>query len=152
MPDTVFGLPLHPLVVHAVVVLVPLASLGAVALALVPRWRTTYGWLVLAAATISLGAVPVATRSGNRFAASLQLGGPVAEKVAEHKELGERVIWAVVPLWLGLAVGLLLRRRRAAAGVETAAMVVAALAGVAATILVALAGHAGSSAVWNPTG
>ena len=31
MPETVLGLPLHPLVVHAVVVLVPLSALGAVA-------------------------------------------------------------------------------------------------------------------------
>ncbi len=32
--DTVFGLPLHPLAVHAAVVLVPLAALGALAMAL----------------------------------------------------------------------------------------------------------------------
>lgn len=36
---TVFGLPAHPLVVHAVVVLLPLAAVAAIAAALVPRWR-----------------------------------------------------------------------------------------------------------------
>jgi len=36
--DTVFGLPTHSLVVHAVVVLLPLASLGAIAIVLRRSW------------------------------------------------------------------------------------------------------------------
>ena len=37
--DLINGLPVHPLVVHAVVVLVPLAALGTIAIALRPAWR-----------------------------------------------------------------------------------------------------------------
>ncbi len=37
MFDTVFGLPTHPLIVHAVVVFVPLTALAAIALTVVPR-------------------------------------------------------------------------------------------------------------------
>ena len=65
MFDTVLGLPVHPLVVHAVVVLVPLSAVGAVAIALVPRWRERYGVLVLLLSTAALAMVPVATRSGD---------------------------------------------------------------------------------------
>ena len=38
------GLPLHPLVVHAVVVLSPLAALGGLLYAAVPRWRWWLRW------------------------------------------------------------------------------------------------------------
>lgn len=50
MPDTVLGVPLHPLVAHVVVMFVPLAALGTIAVAAVPRWRSTNGWLEGAAA------------------------------------------------------------------------------------------------------
>lgn len=40
---TLFGLPLHPLVVHAAVVLLPLAALGAIVIAVSERARKRYG-------------------------------------------------------------------------------------------------------------
>ncbi len=152
VPDTVFGLPLHPLVIHAVVVLVPLAALGAFALAGVPRWRRAYGWPVLALATVALLSVPVATRTGEQLKASLTLGGPVLDKVARHQQLGGLVIWAVLPLWALLLALVLAHRSGQRPGVEAVAAWLAALAGVAATVLVVLAGHAGATAVWNPAG
>ena len=150
MPDDVFGVPLHPLVVHAVVVLVPLASLGAVAVALVPRWRRPYGWLVLAITTVAFATVPVATRTGGDLEASLELGGPVAEKVAEHQEWGERVIWGVGGLWVALLALLLLNRGDRRGGVALVPALTIAAAAVA-TGLVVVTGHRGAQAVWNPT-
>lgn len=41
------GLPVHPLVVHAVVVLLPAAVLGTIAVAVRPAWRRRYGTLVV---------------------------------------------------------------------------------------------------------
>ena len=53
------------------VVLLPLTAVGAVAIALVPRLRGPYGWLVAAAAVASMVLVPVATHApasaGPRF-------------------------------------------------------------------------------------
>ena len=46
----ILGLPLHPLIVHATVVIVPLAALGAIAIALMKWARMRYGELVLLAA------------------------------------------------------------------------------------------------------
>lgn len=152
MPDTVFGLPLHPLVVHAVVVLVPLAALGAIALALLPRSRRTYGWLVLAVATVGAAAVPVATRTGEALKSTLNPGGPVLEKIDRHQMFGEKVIWIVLPMWALLLVLVVLERNGRRPGLETAAAWLAALLGVAALVLVVLTGHSGSTAVWNPTG
>jgi hypothetical protein len=41
---TFAGLPLHPLVVHAAVVLTPLAALLVVGSAVLPRWRWLTRW------------------------------------------------------------------------------------------------------------
>jgi len=64
MFDLINGLPIHPLVVHAVVVLLPLAILGTVAIAVRPAWRTAYGPLVLGCAAVATALIPVATSSG----------------------------------------------------------------------------------------
>ncbi len=149
MPDTVLGVPLHPLVVHAVVVFVPLAALGTIAVAVVPRWRSTYGWLVVLVSTLALASVPVATRSGADLRSQLTLGGPVLEQVRRHAQLGERLIYAVAPLWLlGVALVLLHRDGRHPQITRTVA-VLAALAALPALVLVVLVGHLGSAAVWG---
>jgi hypothetical protein len=152
VPDDILGIPLHPLVVHAVVVLMPLAALGTIAIALVPRWRDTYGWLVLAASTIVFATVPIATRSGNRLRESLTLGGPVVEKVNDHQQYGDRMIYAAGGLWLLLVVLMLLHRSGRRGGLLVVVSGLAIVAALAALVLVILTGHSGSNAVWNPAG
>ena len=106
MPDTVNGLPVHPLVVHAVVVLLPLAALGVVALAVRPSWRGRYGVLVVAVAALATAAIPLATESGESLEA--RVGDP-----GRHAELGDTLIWFALPLLLA-AVALFWLDRRAA--------------------------------------
>ena len=43
MLDTIAGLPIHPLIVHATVVIVPAAALAVALAALVPRFRRWAG-------------------------------------------------------------------------------------------------------------
>ena len=38
-PDLVFGIPAHPLLVHAVVVPLPLSAIGMIVMVLVPKFR-----------------------------------------------------------------------------------------------------------------
>jgi MMPL family len=152
VPDDVLGIPLHPLVVHAVVVLMPLAAVGTIAIALVPRWRDVYGWLVLAASTIVLATVPIATQSGKRLRDSLNLGGPVAEKVRDHQQFGDRMIYAAAGLWLVLVVMLWLHRTGRRGGVMMLVAGLSIVAALAGLVLVTLTGHSGSNAVWNPAG
>ncbi|MCX6467463.1 MAG: hypothetical protein NTW05_28360, partial [Pseudonocardiales bacterium] len=61
------GLPLHPLVVHAVVVLLPLAALGTVACALRPSWRAQLAVPTLLVALAGTAAVPVAALAGDQL-------------------------------------------------------------------------------------
>lgn len=152
MFDTVFGLPVHALVMHVVVVVVPLAAIGVVAIAAVPRWRARFGLVVLSLATAGLAAVPVATRSGGELEDRLGASGVVARQINDHQEMGELVIWPTLTMWV-LAVALVVlhpRRRRGSRTVRVVA-VLAALAAIAAATQVTLAGHLGSTAVWSCT-
>jgi uncharacterized membrane protein len=139
----VIGLPLHPLVVHAVVVLLPLASLGALAV-LVSGWvRDRYGWLTVAFAIAAAGSAIVARVSGEALEASLGVG-PL---VATHRSFGELVPYPSVALALLLPAALLLRRRSPVGWRVTAVLV--ALAAASALVLVVLTGHSGATAVWG---
>ena len=83
---------------------------------------------------------------------TLELGGPVLEKVQEHEQMGDRVVWAVAPMFvLNLAAMLMVRAGRPTREV-TAVAVLGSVAAIAACVLVVLTGHLGSQAVWNPAG
>jgi hypothetical protein len=58
------GLPLHPLIVHVVVVFAPLAGIGGLLYAVVPRWRWWLRWPLVACAVISAVAGIIAVQSG----------------------------------------------------------------------------------------
>lgn len=152
MFDTVNGLPLHPLVVHAVVVLLPLAAVGTIAIALVPRWRTTYGWLVLAAAAGGTALCLVATQSGE--ALQERVGRPEA-----HADLGAQLVWFSLPMVVLVAVLVMMQRGRVTATSrgsgsrgQSAVTVVAGLAVLAALasgFQVYRVGDSGARSVWG---
>ncbi|WP_278259213.1 DUF2231 domain-containing protein [Nocardioides convexus] len=83
MFDLINGLPVHPLVVHVVVVLLPLAVLGTVAIVLRPSWRARHGLLVVGCAAVATALVPVATSSGE--ALERRVGDP-----GRHAALGDQ--------------------------------------------------------------
>ena len=105
MFDLINGIPVHPLVVHAIVVLLPLALLGTIAIAVKPAWRRPYGPLVVAAVAVSAVLAPVATSSGEQL--EQRVGDP-----GKHAELGDQLIWFILPL-LALTVALVWVDRRA---------------------------------------
>lgn len=95
LPDTVNGLPLHPLTVHATVVLVPLAALLGVTFA-IPALRAWSRWPL---ALVSVGAALatfVSVESGKTFEESLGLSGPLEELVEHHAELAQQLLWMIV--------------------------------------------------------
>jgi uncharacterized membrane protein len=149
MFDLVDGLPVHPLVVHAVVVLLPLAVLGTIAIAAKPTWRASYGWLVVGIAAVATVLVPVATSSGE--ALEERVGDP-----GEHAELGDQLIWFAIALLLFSFLMVYLDRRKAAGkpaiGPSALPMVVTVLAVVAAlatTVQVYRVGDSGARAAWG---
>jgi hypothetical protein len=165
MPAFIFNLPLHPLVVHAVVVLVPLAVLTGVVVAVWPAARHRYGWPVVAVAVLATISIPVATSSGEELRDRL----PENPLIHTHAELGDQLLAFVAPMTVALGALMLLDRYRGrvarANGPGTAigpvarwtrpaaiALVVVAVAfAVVSAVQVARIGDSGARAVWQGT-
>ena len=152
--DELFGLPAHPLVVHAAVVLLPLAAIFAVVCAAIPRARSHYAPIGLALALAATFAVGLAQGSGE----ALEERVDETELVEEHTEQGERVLpWAVgvtIAAAAATAAPFLARRRPSiSARTITAALVAVSLvAGAGATWAITEVGHSGAKATWDDLG
>lgn len=152
MPETVGGIPLHPLVVHGAVVLVPLAALGVVALALVPRWRSQYSVLVFLLALVAAVNVQIAKMTGETFKDTF---GELP-KIERHADLGSDMLWFALPLlaasiviwWMGSRAK---NERPVSSGLAILLSVLCIAAASAALVMVIRVGHSGADAVWSGT-
>jgi hypothetical protein len=151
--DSVNGLPLHVLVVHAAVILVPVAALLALALVR-PSWRMRLRWPAALAALAAWLLVWLARASGTALMTSLgdQLTNtPTGAAVLKHKQYADRlnVVLFTLVVVLVLFAWLLPKLARPAGAVGAVAVAVLAL-----TVLgvVAQTGEQGSRAAWNPDG
>lgn len=157
---SVAGLPLHPLVIHAVVVLLPLAAIGTLAMAVRPAWRRTLAIPTLLVALAGTVAVPLATDSGQQLQAAQGGGSPL---VAEHAARAAALLPVALLFLVLLAAVVVVERSalspsgagragRAHDGAGRAPGLLAAAAaavGAVVTGLVVWIGHAGASAVWS---
>lgn len=152
------GLPLHPLVVHAAVTIIPLAALLAIAFAVLPRWRWLSRWPTAALAVAAVAVAWVARLSG----ASLLEARPELERlVAEHQSRGQLLSLVVIPFavivvlaaWSLAGTSALASGRGAQESripsLETVLAVLVVLASLVMLVLVVLAGDSGSRAVWG---
>ena len=146
------GLPLHVLVVHAAVVLTPLAALLALAY-LAPRWRDRLRLPLLAAGLVAAGVVVLAYLSGNNFLDSdrfdfLANSPDIKEKVDHHADLGRVALW----VGIGFGVACLVNwffHDRAERAVRLLLNALLAVAAVALLVVVVMTGDAGAQAVWG---
>lgn len=145
MPETIAGLPLHPLIVHAAVVLVPLTAIGAVLMALWPRFSRRFGVLVVIVGLVAAASSWLARVSGGTLAESVGV-------TQEHSEWGHRMPVAAAVLgaltlvfWL-VDRGIPGNRRRPWWLIIMAVVLV--LIAILATYLTIATGHSGAEAVW----
>jgi hypothetical protein len=152
------GLPLHPLVVHAAVVLIPLSAVLAVALGVASRWRWLTRWPAAAVAVVGVGLAFLATTSGE----SLEESRPgLGALVRQHRERGElladlTIVLAVVvvvaalllpgPSGLSSGRGAVARR---VAYADRVLPVLLVLVAVVVLVQVVLTGESGARAVWG---
>lgn len=111
MPGSVFGLPLHPLVVHAAVTLVLLAAVLAIVIAVDPERRNRWGTLVWWLTVVATVATVVARASGQRLGDSLYPAG-LPDPVIRHQSVGLTAPWVSFALLLGVGAMVLLDRDR----------------------------------------
>ena len=162
---TIAGIPAHPLVVHAVVVLLPLAAVGTLVVAARPVWRRQLGIWVLLLAFAGVAAVPVATQTGEQLQRAL--GASPLIKI--HEQHADTLLIPALIFLVLLAATVFVGRRFDAGGTGRRAGrrarrhdprtrprcrgsrrsygVLAALAGLVVMGLVIWIGHAGATAV-----
>lgn len=144
-PDV--SLPLHPLIVHAVVILVPLTALALILGAFLPPARKRIGIVTPIAALVVLVLVPITMLAGQALA---QQVGPVPA-VVHHAALGG-LLWPWVLVMFVVAAVQWCWYRFGEGPRKTARMILAALAvvsGAGSTVMVVLIGEAGARAVWG---
>ena len=139
------GLPMHPLVVHAAVVLLPLSAIALIVLVFAPKLRRSFGWLTVAGLAAGTGAAFVAKESGEALAA--RVGLP-----ADHALWGDILVPVSLGLFVVAVVWLVLARRAGRRMVRslpaTVLGILSALLAVTATAITVLVGHSGAEAVW----
>lgn len=145
--DTFLGLPVHALVVHVVVVLLPLTAIGAILIAARNDWSKRFGIVVVVLAFVATGAAFVSKESGEKLAA--RVGLP-----QEHAELGDVMPWVALGFFVVVTVFWLFdrgvpggRRRPGWLRAFAVAVVLVSLFAIYWTFQV---GHTGAEAVWNP--
>jgi uncharacterized membrane protein len=113
---TILDLPLHPLVVHAPIILVGLLVLGGLAYLLIPPLRQRIGWAVAALVLVSPASVFGGIFTGRQLADYNEPDG-WSGAVSQHHDYAFWLLWtlvALVPVWF-LFAGLERGRRTARA-------------------------------------
>jgi hypothetical protein len=149
------GLPLHPLIVHAVVVLTPLTVLALLLGTFWPAARRRLGVVTALAALLVLVLVPVTVAAGKSLAAAL---GPIPA-VERHEALGEMLLPWVIGLFVVASAQWAwyrfgdenVRRDRPgiARGIVIALGAAAVVVGIGTLVTVVLIGDSGARAVWG---
>lgn len=156
--DTVAGLPVHPLVVHFAVVILPIAALVQIALVFVPRWRPRWATVTLLGIAGGTLAAFVAKESGESLA--VHLGLPRTHALwGDILLIVAIVLTAVTTIWWWLQRKTQRPARALRAtpvpGPQSASlpMLLAGLLSVGlalgVTVLTVLVGHSGAQAAWG---
>jgi uncharacterized membrane protein len=147
IPEKFHGLPLHPLVVHAPVVLIPLALLLALLYAL-PRTRA---WAAIPMVLVSVAAfiaTYLARESGFNFKNQLGITGA---RINNHQHQANILFYMMIVFALiAIAVFVVYRRRtRTSAMVQHVAAAVLVVAAAVVAYQVAVTGEAGARVVYG---
>ena len=152
MFDTIFGLPMHPLVVHATVVIVPLSAVLVALAALWLRFRSWAGFLPFGASVLGLILVPISTSSGEELERRL----PKSALIDRHAELADGLLPWVIVLAVAAAALLFIHlreksdRHKALSRASLAAVIIVAIvASVGTMVQVGRIGHSGANASWS---
>jgi uncharacterized membrane protein len=141
MFDTITGLPLHPLVIHGVVVGIPLMAVLTILVAVRKNLREKFSWWVAGANVLLFLLTLVAKESGEALQEAR--GGQLA---IEHGQLGSVLPWFVLVLAAASAAVAGTSRNRALGPIAVVVSIIAAIASVYWTVRT---GDAGARAVWG---
>lgn len=144
--DLIFGLPVHPLVVHGAVILVPLVAFAALAMSYWPSFSRRYGGPVLILAGVAQVSLFLAKGSGEPFEERLN------KDIERHADLGEIAPFTFIPLLILLFIRWRMDKSGATVGspkIRRLVSVLLALAAILALVYIYLTGHSGAESVWG---
>ncbi len=170
MFDEFFGVPLHPLAVHAPVVLLPIGAVVTVIALARTAWRDRLGWWLTAGVGVLVAMLFVAKESGEE----VKFDALGVATIDRHEELGNQT-FVITLAWFFVMVGMSLRDRSLRGSVGSAEAsadgsvgmlvagpvsirrdaativlsVLAAVGAVLATIWLIRTGHLGAEGRWS---
>ena len=146
MLDSFFGLPVHPLIVHATVVLIPSAAITVALAGVWARFRAWAGWLPTALAVAAVILTPLSTSSGESF--ERRLGHSTL--IEKHSHLADMLIWWVAPLAVvAVAQWWFVHRGTPSARLRGVLAILGVLLAAGTLVQVVLVGHSGAKAAWS---
>jgi uncharacterized membrane protein len=157
--DTFNGLPAHPLLVHFVVVLLPLAAICAVLSVVWPAARRKLGVITPLLALVALVLIPLTTSAGE----ALDKKTPPNSLIEKHAALGDQALiwaaplfvfafvwWALHTRWSETKIDSLNTRPRTIATALTGLVLL--IFAIGSIVMVYRIGDSGAQAVWhNPS-
>ena len=142
--DLLFGLPLHPLVVHSAVVLVPFVAFATIASVILPRFFARYSKAILVLGVIAQVSLFLAKGSGEPFEERL------GKEVERHAEFGEVAPLAFIPLLGLLFINWWLERSgKKSKSLRNLLSIPLIAAAILALVYIFLTGHSGAESVWG---
>ncbi len=145
--DLIFGLPVHPLVVHSAAVFIPLSAIGVVLALFSEKVRKRYLPLILAAVVIAVVSGVIASTSGEALAE--RVGLP-----RDHANQGEQLRNVAIVFGFLVAVWYFLQRSQDKTFTQSHLFksslngLITIVAG-ASLVLTVAAGHSGATAAWE---
>jgi ABC-type branched-subunit amino acid transport system permease subunit len=148
---TIWGLPAHALLVHAIVVLAPLTAVLEIVCGFWPAARRNLVWLVLAFAGVTTILTPITTDAGEWLKDQRRSVSPILQ---EHAARGDWMIYfsaalLVVALALVALHWLESRSGRPRKALAVVVAVVALVVGVSSIVTVVRIGDSGAESVWG---
>jgi hypothetical protein len=148
--DTFMGLPVHILILHATVVLVPLVSVITIAVFLWPAWRAKFAGPVAILNVIMLAVTFATVRSGLKFKDRFRIMGDKSTPEFSHERWGKDLLWWVLALAIvSVLVFAISRVPNLPVFIGTGLGAVVAVLAVVAIVFTAVAGHTGAEASYK---
>ncbi len=149
MFDTFMGLPLHVLVLHVTVVLIPLGAMATAAVFCRPAWRRAYGRVMVAVSLGMLVLAFVTVQAGQQLQNRFRRIGDTNVPRDDHETFGRALLWIVLAFAVATVLGALADRQGAPAAAGLGLGVIVAGLAVASIVLTVIAGHTGSKSHWE---
>lgn len=161
--NNIGALPAHPLIVHIPVVLVPLATVGALLMLIRPSWRERFEIPTAVLAVVAAIATQLAIGSGEALEERVE----ESKLVKAHAGIAEQArpwVFLFALVMVGVVVWDIVQKRRAAgseaapetvrsraAKVAVTLTAVGLILGIGSSVQIYRTGHSGAKATWHDT-